>query len=746
MDRRIRVSLRRYFPTQYVVPIALLLGSSFGCLLALLIHTTTLQDSMEGGREIELVRNGLVNASQMVMHDLQDYGRWDEGVRHLAVKFDADWADDNISAYLGVVQGYDHVLVLDGQGRAIYAFADRRRRAPPRDVAALLGPAIRTGVAQVQADAARENPIVGGFTRAGDRLYVVSVAAVVPLTDKIERPPGSPITLVLAKRIDSAFLAGLAFTHHAPHVAFAGASRNEIAVPLTGLDGRGVGWVAWRSHRPGSELRRHVLPGFALIAVIALVAAGLILRRARKGLDALRGSEAQALHQALHDPLTGLGNRRAMIERLGGADGPLTLLYMDLDGFKETNDVYGHAAGDELLMEAARRIASAASAAGADLIARSGGDEFAVTLPAPAVGAATRLADTILAAFQAPFAAGGYSVTAGISIGIAQRGHECSADELIRRADVAMYAAKANGKDCYCAYQPVMDQEHDERRRLESDLRHAIVSGQIGVMFQPIVDAGRGDIVGVEALARWTHPRHGPIPPDMFIRVAERTGLINDLGRSVLVTACREALRWDIDLAVNLSPAQFWDRTLVCRIGEALAATGFPARRLELEITESYLLRRPDAAEEILLQLRALGIRIALDDFGTGFASIGYLRKLSFDRIKIDRSFVTNVAEDARAADVARAIVSLAEALDLSVTAEGIETEAQATIMRVIGCTRLQGWRFGRAMTPDAVTTLLAEPASRAAERARLPLPFPRGRPLLWPRQTLALHKREPPP
>jgi diguanylate cyclase (GGDEF)-like protein len=716
MDRPNRGSLRRYFPMQYVVPIALLLGSTFGCLLALLLHTTRVQDRMERAREIELVGNGMAAAARTVIHDLQNYGRWDDAVRHLTLNFDADWADENISVYLGVVQHYDHVLLLDGTGKAIYAFADHRRRAPPRDVAELLGPAVRAGMAQVQGASAANTPIVSGFTRLGDRLYVVSVAAVMPLTDRIARPPGPPLTLVLAKRVDAAFLAELAAAHHAPALQLATVPMaGATAIPLMALDGQRAGWIAWRSHQPGSALRRDVLPGFAVVALIALIAAGLILFRARKGVEALRGSEAQANYQALHDPLTGLGNRRAMMERLAETRGPFILFYMDLDGFKETNDVYGHAAGDELLVEAARRIAGAAISAGADMVARSGGDEFAVTVSGWSQEDAAKLAETILQAFQAPFAVGGYSVSAGISIGIAESGPGSGADELIRRADVAMYVAKANGKDCFSTYHRSMDQEHDERRRLENDLRHAIVGGHINVVFQPIVDAAGSHVAGVEALARWTHPRHGPISPETFVRVAERSGLINDLGRYVLVTACREAIGWNVDLAVNLSPAQFWDRTLVCRIGEALRETGFPANRLELEITESYLLRRPDAAEEILLQLRALGIRIALDDFGTGFASIGYLQKLSFDRIKIDRSFVTHVAEDSRAADMARAMVLLAEALDLPVTAEGIETEAQATIMRLIGCTRLQGWLFGRPMASAAMTAWLAEPRAATA-------------------------------
>ncbi len=706
--------LSRYLPTQYLVPIALLLGSTFGCLLAMLVHTTTLQDRMERVREVDLVRHGLEGAARMVVHDLQDYARWDDAVRHLTLSFDPVWADDNISAYLGTVQGYKHVLLLDERGRARYVFQDGKRRAADPALAGRLGTGLNAGLARARAIGPGGNPIVSGFTRAGGKLYVFSVGLVVPLSGKVKLPPGPPRALVLTKLIDQAFLDEMAETQHFPRLTLVDAvTTSAPSIALIGADGAKVGLITWHARKPGTELRGQVLPGFAAIVLIALLAAGVILRRARRGMDALRVSEARALHHAFHDPLTGLANRRAVVEWLAAAQRPVVLLYMDLDGFKETNDVYGHAAGDELLIEASRRIAQAT--VGADLVARSGGDEFAVILSGCGNSEIEGIKDTILNAFHAPFAVGGYSVSAGISIGSAESGSGFGAAELIRRADVAMYAAKANGKDCWCAFQPAMDEEYDERRRLESDLRAAIARGGIGVMFQPIVSAVDGRVMAVEALARWSHPRHGAISPDIFVRVAERSGLINDLGRSVLTTACREAIRWDVDLAVNLSPAQFWDRTLVERVAEALAASGFPAHRLELEITESYLLRRPDAAELILGQLRALGIRIALDDFGTGFASIGYLRRLSFNRIKIDRSFVTDVAESSRSADMARAIVSLAEALDLDVTAEGIETEAQATIMRLIGCTRLQGWLFGRPMSSAAMTLWLEEARSELA-------------------------------
>lgn len=715
MDRRLSRRLRRYFPTQYLIPVILLFGTSFGCLIALLIHTTAVQDHMEKEREVELLANGFASTAAIVVHDLQDYARWDDAVRHLVHSFDPAWADDNISTYLGVVQGYTYLLLLDERGRVIYAVTGGHRRAPGFDPARVLGKGFVAAARRVQAEGSGGKGTIGGFTEVDGKIYVFSVAAILPLTSKVSLPRGPRRALVIANLIDQRFLNMIAKDHRLPLLRLTpGLAGARNGLPLIGAGGETVGHVTWSSHAPGTELRRLILPAFGVIGLIALGAAALILRRARSGIDALRGSEARALHQALHDPLTALGNRRAMIEQVEACRGAVALLYMDLDGFKETNDVYGHAAGDALLVEAGRRIAAAAGRAA--LVARSGGDEFAIVLEEPAPGQAERICEAVLTSFHAPFAIDGYSVTAGISIGLVASAGGIATEELVRRADVAMYAAKANGRDCCCLYAAAMDEEYDERRRLERDLSHAIAQGGIEVHFQPVVEARGRRIVGVEALARWTHPRHGPIAPDLFIRVAERSGLINDLGRCVLVSACRAALAWDVELAVNLSPAQFWDRTLVNRIATVLHETGFPAARLELEITETYLLRRPDAAEEVLRDLRTLGIRISLDDFGTGFASIGYLRRLSFDRIKIDRSFVTDVASDGRAADLARAITALAEALDLSVTAEGIETEAQAAIMRTVGCARMQGWLFGRPVPAAEMAGILE--GERIAARA----------------------------
>ena len=269
-------------------------------------------------------------------------------------------------------------------------------------------------------------------------------------------------------------------------------------------------------------------------------------------------------------------------------------------------------------------------------------------------------------------------------------------------------------------YTPEIDTGRELRKMLERDLRMAIENDEIGVVFQPIVSAETGEIVGVEALARWRHGEHGEVPPDKFIPIAEDSGLIVPLGRSVLTAACRQASDWEVDLAVNLSPAQFWGRGLAGPVSEVLAETRFPADRLELEITEGYRLRRPEAAGAIVGQLKAMGVRIALDDFGTGFASIGYLQRLGFDSIKIDRSFAAAAGSHAKAADLVCAIVSMGKALDLPVTAEGVELEAQATLMRKAGCIRLQGWVWTADPWTSDVGLVRRGPPGRRLARLRV--------------------------
>ena len=656
------------------------------------------------------MRNAANAALHLTAHDLHDYAQWDQAVINLVRSYDQIWADDNLGPYLGVTQGYDHVFVVNAADRALYEFHKDHNRtgfAPEQ----LLGSAVAHSLAALRELPKSESPLITGFSRSDGIVYIFAAAAIVPLTNKVTIGPGKPHVILIAKKVDEQYLTQLAREHHLPSLrlnAEIGKDEQEY-LALRAPDGPTMATLSWAPKRPGAALRREILPAFLIVGFLSLTAAGVILRRASRAIDALRLSESRARHLAMHDILTGLPNRRTMNEKLQeGVDvkSTLALMYMDLDGFKETNDVYGHGAGDELLRLVASRLTEIIPPN--HLVARMGGDEFAVLMASPADEAHT-LSKAILASFGNAFAVAGYRVPLGVSIGIATTEWAQSAEEMVRQADFAMYAAKANGKHGVCVYSPEMDAGRDLRKLLQQELRVAIDSHEIGVVFQPIVSAADYRIVAVEALARWSHSEHGDIGPGTFIPIAEESGLIAALGLEVLSIACRQAREWNVNLAVNLSPAQFWDRGLAETIQTVLARTGFPAERLELEVTESYLFRSPEAGSRILAELKAMGVRIALDDFGTGFASIGYLQQLAFDSIKIDQSFVAAAASSSSAADLVRAIVGIGDALDLPITAEGVERQEQAALMRSAGCTRLQGWLFGRPMSAAEMTGCLAE-------------------------------------
>ncbi|MCW2380848.1 MULTISPECIES: putative bifunctional diguanylate cyclase/phosphodiesterase [unclassified Sphingobium] len=713
------MSLIQRVPARYLWPVLLLLGLCFGSILGLILVTTSAQDRLEAVRETRTLEAALATSVSMVEHDLQDYAKWDDAVRHISSDFSAVWIDDNITAYLGKTQNYDHVFVIGPDGETRYAFSNGNRSSSK--LAEILGPSIQTAMAKVRAMDDRGTPIVSGFAREKRQVFVYSVAAVVPLTNKVSAPVGERHLLVIAERFDASHLASIRGKHHLPALALnlARPAPSSAALALRDMDGNQIASVEVAFETPGTQFRREVIPGFAGIMVVAVIAALFILRQGGQSIAALTASQARTQHLANHDPLTELPNRRVLLGRLNEAiatGNHFVLLYMDLDGFKGVNDLYGHGAGDALLREVASRLAAAAPAH--SLIARTGGDEFAILCQLDVDGPGCSLAERIIASFQTTVPVAGANILIGISVGVVTSSSDAlvDIDELMRRADVAMYNAKARGKNRWSDFTLELDEEHLVRKRLEQDLRIAIAENRIELAYQPIVLAESGAIVGLEALARWTHPTEGPIPPDVFIPLAEMTGLIGSLGGQVLRRACIDIKPLGIDLSVNLSPAQFWDAHLADQISAILADTGFPADRLELEITESYLLGRPQAAAAIMADLRTLGIRLALDDFGTGFASIGYLQSFKFDRLKIDKLFVKEAMGCASGRDLLVAIVALAQALGLRITAEGVETEDQAALARAAGCHWLQGWLFGR---PMPLSQLLQESSLRRGTQKR---------------------------
>ncbi|KJC37526.1 diguanylate cyclase [Bradyrhizobium sp. LTSP849] len=438
-----------------------------------------------------------------------------------------------------------------------------------------------------------------------------------------------------------------------------------------------------------------------------------------------RRIEERITHLAHYDALTDLPNRAMFHEHLRGelaaiADGEeLAVHYIDIDEFKGVNDALGHLVGDELLKSVAASLSRCAGPM--DFVARLGGDEFAIvqsTVTSP--DQVNDLVARIFAAIRTPFDCMGHHLTTDASIGIALApGHGTALDQILKNADMAMYAAKAAGRRTYRFFEQEMDAKVRERRQLEIDLRHAIAHGDLEVYYQPCLSLKDDRITGCEALVRWRHPGRGMVSPAEFIPIAEDTGLINEIGEWVLATACRDAAAWpdDIRLAVNVSPVQFKSGTLALKIMAALATSNLPASRLELEITEAVLIRDDDAALAILHQLRAIGVRIALDDFGTGYSSLSYLHRFPFDKIKIDRCFVSDIAGPDGSASIVQAVVSLASARRMATTAEGVETEEQQRLLRALGCSEMQGYLFSAAKPADKVLELFALHRNRLAQR-----------------------------
>ena len=430
--------------------------------------------------------------------------------------------------------------------------------------------------------------------------------------------------------------------------------------------------------------------------------------------------ERQLRHRALHDPLTDLPNRALFRDRLGQAlaraprAGAAAVLFLDLDRFKTINDSLGHPAGDRLLRDVARRLP--AHVRPGDTVARFGGDEFALLLEGGVTTAAAAATADRVATLREPLVLDGQSVVVAASVGVVLAEAGADPDELLRDADVAMYAAKRAGGGRFRFFEPSMRAAVRERLVLETDLRRALERDELLLHYQPIVDLATNRTIGVEALVRWAHPKRGLLLPGTFVPLAEETGLILPLGRWVLAESCRQLRAWQasgradqgLRVSVNLSARQFAESALVEEVAETLGATGLAPGCLQLEITESAAMADPSGAIVTLQELKALGVRLALDDFGTGYSSLGQLRRFPLDVLKIDRGFVAGLEDDAKGAAIAGAMVWLGRALGLVTVAEGVESANVLDRVRALGCEVGQGYLFAKPLTAEAAEELLA--------------------------------------
>ncbi|MBU1664295.1 MAG: EAL domain-containing protein, partial [Gammaproteobacteria bacterium] len=431
-------------------------------------------------------------------------------------------------------------------------------------------------------------------------------------------------------------------------------------------------------------------------------------------------NEEHIRHLAEHDSLTGLPNRALLQDRLlqamaraERAGSRLALLYIDLDRFKLINDTLGHPVGDALLQEVAHRLQATVRVS--DTVSRQGGDEFLVLLDEiESADDAARVAQKMLDLLAQPCWVAGHELTVTPSIGISLYPDD-STDmiTLIKSADIAMYQVKEGGRNAYQFYTGDMNERASERLTLEHDLRRALERGEMLLHYQPKIELASGRIVGLEALLRWRHPRLGLVPPERFIAIAEDSGLIVPIGEGVLHEACRQSQAWRaaglpaIAIAVNLSATQFRRAGLEDSLRDILAATGLPPRLLELELTESVVMNQADATVAILTRLHDMGVRLSIDDFGTGYSSLAYLKRFPIEKLKVDQSFMRDVAHDANDAAIVRAIIGLAHSLGLGVIAEGVETREQLDFLRSLGCEEAQGNYFSQPLSPSEIEPLL---------------------------------------
>jgi diguanylate cyclase (GGDEF)-like protein len=488
-----------------------------------------------------------------------------------------------------------------------------------------------------------------------------------------------------------------------------------LSEPFAADDGAPMGYLAWTPRRPGRSLLLFILP----LVAIGVIGAGwltvLMIQRLKRASGELADREEQSRHQALHDALSGLPNRHHFVERLQEAldglvqtrnNGRVVVAYIDVDRFKDVNDTMGHAAGDTLIMGVATRLQNALTRE--DFLSRFGGDEFAVLRFANSAESAHELAERLRKAFEESFDVYGQHVRMTASIGIAMSpDHGMSPQELMRHADIALYQGKNQGRDRAMVFCAEMAAEVEQRREIEVELHAALEARELRLHYQPLVSCGDGRVTGVEALLRWSHPTKGDISPGVFVPIAEEAGMMPALGAFVLERAFEEAKNWpELEVSINLSPVQFRHVDLVELLEDLLKKHAIEPSRIVLEVTEGVLMESTDRNRQILDQVRELGFKIALDDFGTGYSSLRYLCDFRFDKIKIDRAFVTGIHERKRAMTIIQSVVTLGRGLGMEIVAEGVETEAEASVMRLVGVTELQGFFFSQAVPPEQVNAL----------------------------------------
>jgi diguanylate cyclase (GGDEF)-like protein len=715
---------RRLFVLRIMLPLLAAALALNAVVAALLWWSASESDRVSLERQHRLVNVVVADIRSKIARDQESVTVWDDAFTAVRNATDVEWLDNNLGSWMASYFGHDHAYVIDPVDQPIFAFSDgsQRESAAISAVWSQTRPLVQDLRARLAAG--ETGGITGRMLTLGasdlvnidGRPAIVSVKPIVSDTGDLVQRAGEEYMHVAAQYLDGQFVADLERDYLLDDLMFsrdADAASGAAMTPLLKADGSPFGYLAWSPFSPGSAVLWRVGPVmFSLGMASLIVLAGLLVSLRRRSIK-LSLSEAEVRHLAHHDLLTGLANRVQLAKRFDASlqnrwtGGSLTLIYLDLDHFKEVNDTLGHPAGDELLREFADRLRRLTTEA--DTVARVGGDEFVIlTRSLRSTQAVEEFCSTLIEATRRPYDLEGGQVFIGASVGAARALQSSdSREELSRKADVALYHSKRSGRSSYTLYDPQLDQAATLRRNMERDLRVAMERpGELQVHYQPLFRADDGQISGCEALLRWNHPSEGWISPAVFIPVAEESGLILRLGAWVLQQACRNTQGWPIDtVAVNASVLELQDEHYATRVEEILAAHGMDPQRLELEITESTFCEKA-TCEKNIAYLRRLGVRFALDDFGMGFSSLGRLHDLQADRLKIDRSFVAGFGGVNGNEAIVQAIVDLALAVGMETTAEGVETSQQRDLLARMGCDQLQGFLLSRPLPAAEVEKL----------------------------------------
>ncbi len=719
--------------------------------IALIIWTAKTTDEASLNNEKRLIRGGIQIQLDILAKEQEGTAVRDDTFYNTQLKtLDATWLHVNIGQSLSANYGQDFTLMLNENFAPIYysLAGDMRIDAPDPRFIREITPLIRRTRARFISDfrrlpsglfvfqqttASHSQPISEkGVALLNGRPALVSVTAVTPELRTITHQRRPPVTLISAKVLTEEALNELSRMAAVSQLRFKRKSdikQDEARILLKSPTGSPAAYLTWTPSYPGSEVLSGVTPILGLIILSISVLTSLVLIYTRQSANKLAASEARAQYASLHDSLTGLANRDLFARRFNDAlekrmarNDLLGVVYIDLDHFKDINDTLGHGAGDDVIREATRRLRVIVPEDG--LIARISGDEFALMIPKlTSRQALEALLNNIQDRFSSAMHIAGNQIHVSLSVGAAiapKDGH--SLGELLRKADIALYEAKAAGRSRWMFFDPVMEEQVRTRENLARELRRAIDTDELNLVYQPQMTIDGKTVVAVEALVRWNHPTRGELSPFHFVPLAEETGLINDLGLWVLKRACSDAKHWrDLTVAVNVSPSQFRHPQFVDQMTKIIQNSDMNPNKLEIEVTENVFARDTEGVLRALKDIQSKGIKVALDDFGTGYSSLNYLRLFPFDTLKIDRGFIAGLENSHQATAVIATIINLGEALGMKVVAEGLETERQVAFMRLTKCDRLQGFYFSRPVQKSLIPQIQEQlkkgiPASKHAE------------------------------